>query len=274
MQPCLVRLAAGLVILLCAFTAPVSAAVRETVEAQIDALRQLVERQQAQLDAQQHQLETQRAELDALKGQATVPAAPPAVPSDSQRIEELERKAAQSKLAAQEAPVVRMNASRPSITSADGRSSIAVRANVQLDYAHYDQAPAGSPETDFRRGSVGANSRENDAARDLSDGAYFRRARLGVEGIIASDFGYRLLLELGGSGTEGPTRIKDAYLTYTGFAPFAFQLGAFSPPANFADGTSTEDLLFIERPTPAELSRALGGAAGRIGVGTRVGGSR
>ena len=243
MQPCLVRLAAGLVILLCAFTAPVSAAVRETVEAQIDALRQLVERQQAQLDAQQHQLETQRAELDALKGQATVPAAPPAVPSDSQRIEELERKAAQSKLAAQEAPVVRMNASRPSITSADGRSSIAVRANVQLDYAHYDQAPAGSPETDFRRGSVGANSRENDAARDLSDGAYFRRARLGVEGIIASDFGYRLLLELGGSGTEGPTRIKDAYLTYTGFAPFAFQLGAFSPPANFADGTSTEDLL-------------------------------
>ena len=106
MQPRVVRLAAGLAVLLGASTAPVSAAARETVEAQIDALRQLVERQQAQLEAQQHQLEAQRAELDALKSQATVPAAPPAVPSHSQRIEELERKAAQSKLAAQEAPVV------------------------------------------------------------------------------------------------------------------------------------------------------------------------
>ena len=274
MQPAVVRLAAGLVAPLSAFTAPVSAAARETVEARIDALRQLVERQQAQLDAQQHQLETQRAELDALKSQATVPAAPPAVPSDSQRIEELERKAAQSKLAAQETPVVRMNANRPSITSADGRSSIAVRANVQLDYAHYNQAPAGPPETDFRRGSVGANSRENDAARDLSDGAYFRRARTGVEGVIARDFAYRFLLEFGGSGTEGPSRINDAYLAYTGLAPFTFQLGAFSPPANLADGTPTEDLLFIERATPAELSRALGGADGRFGVGTRIGGAR
>jgi len=274
MQPAVVRLAAGLVAPLSAFTAPVSAAARETVEARIDALRQLVERQQAQLDAQQHQLETQRAELDALKSQATVPAAPPAVPSDSQRIEELERKAAQSKLAAQETPVVRMNANRPSITSADGRSSIAVRANVQLDYAHYNQAPAGPPETDFRRGSVGANSRENDAARDLSDGACFRRARIGVEGVIARDFAYRFLLEFGGSGTEGPSRINDAYLAYTGLAPFTFQLGAFSPPANLADGTPTEDLLFIERATPAELSRALGGADGRFGVGTRIGGAR
>jgi septal ring factor EnvC (AmiA/AmiB activator) len=88
MQPRVVRLAAGLVVLLCAFTAPVSAAARETIEAQIDALRQLVERQQTQLEAQQHQLETQRAELDVLKSQATVPAPPPAVPSDSQRIED------------------------------------------------------------------------------------------------------------------------------------------------------------------------------------------
>ena len=169
---------------------------------------------------------------------------------------------------------MRMNANRPSITSADGRSSIAVRANVQLDMAHYDQARAGPPETDFRRGSVGANSRENDSARDLSDGAYFRRARIGVEGVIARDFGYRFLAEFGGSGTEGPVRINDAYLAYTGLAPFTFQLGAFSPPANLADGTSTEDLLFIERSTPAELSRAMGGADGRLGVGTRIGGSR
>ena len=36
MQPGVVRLAPGLVVLFCAFTAPVSAAARESIEAQID----------------------------------------------------------------------------------------------------------------------------------------------------------------------------------------------------------------------------------------------
>ena len=88
----------------------------------------------------------------------------------------------------------------------------------------------------------GLPNRENNAARDFSDGFYFRRARFGVEGTIARDFNYRLLLELGGSGTEGPTRINDAWIAYTGLAPFTFQLGAFSPPANMDDGTTPEDL--------------------------------
>lgn len=273
MKSRMVRGAAGLAVVLGIATAPLAAAMADSVEAQIEALRQLVERQQAQLEAQQQQLAAQRAELDALKGSAGAPAAEAAA-TDRQRIEALEEKARQAKLVAQDAPIVRMNANRLTVTSPDGRSSIAVRANVQLDMAHYDQAPAGPPESDFRRGSVGAGSRENDAARDLSDGAYFRRARLGVEGVIARDFAYRFLAEFGGAGTEGPTRINDAYLAYTGFAPFTFQLGAFSPPANLADGTATEDLLFIERATPAELSRALGGADGRLGIGTRIGGTR
>jgi phosphate-selective porin OprO/OprP len=95
-----------------------------------------------------------------------------------------------------------------------------------------------------------------------------------VEGVFAKDFSYRLLLEFGGSGTEAQGRINDAYVMYTGLAPFAFQLGAYSPPANLADGTATEDLLFIERATPAELSRALAGADGRFGLGVRVNGAR
>jgi phosphate-selective porin OprO/OprP len=40
------------------------------------------------------------------------------------------------------------------------------------------------------------------------------------------------------------------------------------------DGTSVEDSLFIERATPAELSRALGGADGRMGLGVRASGAR
>jgi len=228
------------------------------VEDRIEALRRLVESQQAQLEAQQRQLSEQQREIERLKAAAPQGASPPAG----------------ADLETRERPKLAMNANRLAVTSADGRSSIAVRANVQLDMAHYDQAPAGPPETDFRRGSVGAGSRENDAARDLSDGAYFRRARLGVEGTIARDFNYRFLAEFGGAGSEGPARINDAYIAYMGLAPFTFQVGAFSPPANMADGISTEDLLFIERASSAELSRALGGADGRLGIGMRTGGAR
>jgi phosphate-selective porin OprO/OprP len=57
-------------------------------------------------------------------------------------------------------------------------------------------------------------------------------------------------------------------------APFTFQIGAFAPAANLEDGTTPDDLLFIERSSPAELSRSLGGADGRTGLAVRYNGSR
>jgi phosphate-selective porin OprO/OprP len=180
-----------------------------------------------------------------------------------------------AKLQAQEQPRVQLNNNRLAITSADGRSSIAFRALVQADAAYYDQDKEGPLSTDFRRGSVGATAnRENNAARDLSSGMYFRRARFGVEGLINRDFTYKLVLELGGSGTELQGRINDAYVAYTGIAPFTFQIGAFAPPSNLDDGTPADDTLFLERSTPTELSRALGAADGRIGAGVRGNGQR
>jgi phosphate-selective porin OprO and OprP len=222
------------------------------LRAEVDALRSSIEAQRAQLAAQAKLLEQQQVQLEAL----------------TQRLE-------QSKVATQEVPKVTLTNARPTITAADGRSSLAVRANVQLDGARYAESPAGPLTSDFRRGSVGAPpNRETDAARDFSDGFYFRRARFGVEGTLARDFNYRLLLELGGAGTEGPTRINDAWIAYTGFAPFTLVVGAFSPPANMDDSTSPEDLPFIERASVSELSRSLGGADGRIGVGIRASGAR
>jgi phosphate-selective porin OprO/OprP len=188
-------------------------------------------------------------------------------------IDDLKQAQQAAKLTAQEQPKEAMNYNRATITSADGRSSIAFRALVQADAAYYDQDPAGPLATDYRRGSVGA-SRENNAARDLSDGMYFRRARFGFEGMIARDFNYRLIVELGGAGTEAQGRINDAWISYSGFAPFSIQIGAFSPPANLDDGTPADETLFIERATPNELSRALGGADGRLGIGVRGNGTR
>ncbi|HTU67372.1 MAG TPA: porin [Steroidobacteraceae bacterium] len=219
---------------------------------EVEALRAAMAEQRAQLDAQAKLLEAQQAQLEALT-----------------------QKLAQSKISTQEAPKLALNNGRPTVTAADGRTSFAVRANVQLDGALYGESAEGPLNTDFRRGSVGATAnRETNAARDFSEGFYFRRARLGVEGSLSRDFNYRLLLELGGSGTEGPTRVNDAWIAYTGLAPFTFQLGAFSPPANMDDGTAPEDLPFIERASASELSRTLGGADGRLGLGIKASGAR
>ncbi len=212
----------------------------------------------------------------------TSPTSPTSIETVQARIDALQKEldalkqAQQKKTApAQEQPRVTFNGNRAAITSANGDSSIAVRALVQADAAMYDQATAGPLISDYRRGSVGgATNRENTAARDLSSGIYFRRARFGLEGTIARDFGYRLMVELGGAGTEGQGRINDAWLSYSGFAPFTLQIGAFSPASNLDDSTGVDATDFLERATPSELSRTLGGADGRIGVGIRGNGDR
>jgi phosphate-selective porin OprO/OprP len=220
-----------------------SAAYADTTAApsDIEALREAINKQQVELDAQKKQLEALQA----------------------------------AKVSTQDAPRWSMPYNRPTITSSDGRSSLAVRMIVQGDYAHYVQDSAGTLATDFRRGSVGTTpNRENNAARDLSDGFYFRRARIGIEGTVNRDFNYRLIMELGGSGTEGPTRINDAWVNYTGFAPFTIQFGAGAPPANLDDSTTPEDGLFIERASPSDLSRSLAGADGRTHFSIKGSGGR
>ncbi len=236
---------------------------KAAVEQQLNALQQALARQQEQLAQQQREIDRLRQQLAASSSVAT----PMAVQQIAEDVQ-------QAKLAAQDAPRVTFNNARPTITSADGRASIAFRSVMQLDAAHYDEDTDGGA-TDFRRGSVGAvANRESAAARDFSDGAYFRRARFGFEGTLGRDFTYRVLAELGGSGTEGPARINDMWVGYTGFAPFTIQVGAFSPPANMDDSINVESSLFIERASSSELSRTLGGADGRIGIGLRGSGAR
>jgi phosphate-selective porin OprO/OprP len=206
----------------------------------------------ARIEALQQAMTKMQAELDALR-------------AEQQR----------ARLQAQDAPRPTLNGARFGFASSDGRTTLALRALVQADAAHYAQAVAGPLDGDFRRGSVGTSpNRENNGARDLGDGLYFRRARIGVEGVLDRDFGYRLLAELGGAGTEGPARINDAWISYGGFAPLTLQIGAYAPPANMEDSTTPDDTLFIERATPAELSRALGGADGRAALGLRASGRR
>jgi phosphate-selective porin OprO/OprP len=125
-------------------------------------------------------------------------------------------------------PKVSLANGRPTFTSADGRFTASIRGVAQLDAAHYDQRRAGPLDSDFRRGSFG-DAAEADRARDLSDGANFRRARLGIEGKAFGDWNYNFLFDFGGTGTEEAGRISALYLEYAGLDPYRLRIGAFAP---------------------------------------------
>jgi len=200
-------------------------------QARIDAL-------QAQVDLLKAQLNTMQAQIDGLKS-----APPPAVPARTA--------AAASALPAPAAAKVAMKNGTASIASADGAFSIAVHGIFQLDAATYDQSKTLS-------GAV--------TAPDLNSGTNFRRARIGLDGKLFSDFDYRILLDFGGAGAEDVGRFHEAWIQYNGFAPAQIRIGEFAPNVGLEDAGSANGSPFLERSSAAEIARNFGGGDTRIGV--------
>ena len=137
---------------------------------------------------------------------------------------------------------------------------------LQYDGAVYDQAAEGPPEGDFRRGGVHLGDPLR--ARNLNDGSYLRRARLGWEGSHGDHFAYRAMFEFGDADEAGEARIAEVWASYLR-KPYSIRIGAFSPPTNMEGATSSDSNLFLERATAADLARSLGGGDGRVGVTVR-----
>jgi hypothetical protein len=108
----------------------VAAGDNEAIQQQLNALQQALAQQQDQIAQQQQEIERLRQQLVASSSTAAT------------TVEKLADDVQQAKLAAQDAPRVAMTSARPTITSADGRSSIALRSVVQLDAAHYGEDSA------------------------------------------------------------------------------------------------------------------------------------
>jgi phosphate-selective porin OprO and OprP len=156
----------------------------------------------------------------------------------------------------QEAQAVKVtiNNGRPTISSADGDFTAAIRALVQYDLGYYTQGAA-------------AKTLPAAYGPDLSSGSNFRRVYLGLQGKLFGDWSYNLNFDFGGSGgTESPGRIQSVYLQYDGLAPWAFRVGAYPPPANIEDSTSSGDTIFLERNSPSNLQRGLAGGDGRDAI--------
>jgi len=149
----------------------------------------------------------------------------------------------------QRATTVSIAAGKPTIASGDGAFSATLHGVMQLDTAQYFQ------DDDLGAGVIG---------RDFNSGTNFRRGRLGVDGKIFRDFDYSLLLDFGGSGTDGQTTLHELWIQYSAFKPFKFRVGAFAPNLGLEDAASTNGSLFPERPSAAEVARSLAGSDKRI----------
>ncbi len=150
---------------------------------------------------------------------------------------------------AQAATVVSVAGGKPTIASGDGAFSANIHAVMQLDATWYNQD---------------SNLPANTVGRDLNSGTNFRRARLGVDGKAFKNFDYGVLLDFGGSGTDGAGQLQEIYLQYN-YAPFKVKVGAFAPNLGLEDAASTNGSLFPERPSAAaEAARGLAGADRRI----------
>jgi phosphate-selective porin OprO/OprP len=134
----------------------------------------------------------------------------------------------------------------PTIMSRDGNWSVHLRGRLFVDGGYLDDQDG------FYR---------NDNATEA------RAARLGVEGKVWKDFGYRFEVDFADDGTE----IDDAYIEYDGeaIAPARYiRVGQYKTPNSLEELTSNRFITFMERAaiTDAfELDR-------RIGVGGGAGG--
>jgi phosphate-selective porin OprO/OprP len=145
-----------------------------------------------------------------------------------------------------------------------GRFSFA--GYLQYDAANYAQAKPGPLDQDFRRGPEGEAGPN---ARELRDGGYLRRFRLGGEGTLGEHFSYRAMFDLAGDIRPGDARVYELWLKYDRFAPYVVIAGAYPQLANMEDATSADSTLFLERASAANLARNLVAGEGRIGVTLR-----
>ena len=117
----------------------------------------------------------------------------------------------------------------------DGKFSFELGGRLMIDAAGYDE--------DLNR---------------LGDGTELRRARLDAEGRMFGDWGYEFEIDF----ADGDADIKDAYISYDGFAASRIKVGQFKEPFSLEELTSSRYITFMERALPNEL------APGRhIGIG-------
>ncbi|HEY1614387.1 MAG TPA: porin [Rhizomicrobium sp.] len=244
------------------------------IEDRLNRMEKLIEEQQSEIRSLRAQVGQSGGTSGGASSAAAVSPPPAAQPEVSAaQFEALQNQVYEQTAAEKSQASVTIKKGRPTIATRDGKYSMSFIGLVQADGATFDKAtvtgPKGTPVFD-------------------RSGMNFRRAQIGIQGNLDSDFGYKFVYDFGGAGgqesgaesiltnTTPPVvavnpsgaRVQSAFITYKGILdPFTFKIGAFPTPANLADATGADDLLLNERASPAQLSRGLDADDGRDGLG-------
>jgi len=149
------------------------------------------------------------------------------------------------------APKVTFANGRPGWVSADGRNSVQLTGRLHMDFGDY------------------LSVKRSGSNQSLQDGVNARRARLGVLGKVAGDWGYGLILDFGGTTDSTPSSsiIENAYISYNGFRPVGIDFGYIDVPWTLDEATSSNDIMFLERATPGVVATAFGTGDNRAALG-------
>ena len=147
---------------------------------------------------------------------------------------------------------------RFALSSADGAWTIAPTGRINFDAGGYlNQKP---------RSTTGLGT---DAGGRLTSGLNVRRARLGVTGKAMGDFTYSLIIDAGGS-TDNTTLLNTALIGYTGIANTVIEFGYMASYFTLDESTSANDILFLERATPAAVIAGINTGDPRANLGFRT----
>jgi len=131
--------------------------------------------------------------------------------------------------------------SRPTVQSADGRFTMALRARIQFDTALFNQDS-----------NINAT---NAQFKDLASGSVVRRFYFGAEGRAFRDFWYEFRMDFGGANAEGNNAIVNlARIAYNWGnisnpteAHFRINAGVIQPLFTYGDSVSSSSTTFMER---------------------------
>ena len=189
------------------------------------------ETRSAKQEAAQARGEAQQARAAAQRRLDTAPApAPPAPPAEQVRLG--------------------FPSGRPTVSSGDGRFQAFLGGQFQYDIG----------------GSVQGNLNPG-APRLDSFGQNLRRGRL-FFGFRYDDLQLNLTPDFGGS-PDGSPSLYEANLNWTPVKPLTLTLGYFKPWMTLQDSMSSNDFLFLERPSIVEIARSIAAGDGRSVVGGR-----
>jgi phosphate-selective porin OprO/OprP len=203
---------------------------------------------QSQIDRMEQQIRDLQQQLQSMREQ---------VNTTQQQMQKTQADVQKTQTDVSNVPKVTFTNGRPGWTSADGQNSIALTGRLHFDVGDYLSvskfSSAASPSTN-----------------SLQSGVNARRARIGVLGKVAGDWNYALIADFGGTSdatSASSSIIENAFVSYNGFRPVGIDLGYMDLPWSLQEATSSNDIMFMERPSPQQIATQFGAGDARSAFG-------